>query len=289
MANPDRLFICSQNALDFAAKSASPALVSSMPMAHLMLSSRSRTARSVGNPATQTYFFTWGGQGYYFNFLSFYRHNFEPGVTWRAIGYTNADWTGGPAFDTGTNSAYPAYLLGDYGASGWGSLPLGYSQAVFYPQPRFSTYYFTRVLALSVAVVVTNPGVSDGYLDVSRAYGGDGLEVTCNPSSLAVAWKDDGKLTAGSSGSPRVDSSFAYRVMTADLPWVTSAQRAQIADFQRYAGSNRDVFVSAFASQTAEKKRDYEMIAKIIEAKDLELPRGNPYDVYSTAFKFREI
>lgn len=289
MANPLRMFICAKNIFDLetCVGTASPALVSSLGMSHLKLSSRSRVARSVGAPATQTYFFTFGGAGMYMNFFSWYRHNLDPGCIWQVIGYPAADWTGAPVFDTGAVAPYSAYLLGDYGAE-FGFLPLGYSQAVFYSQPRFSTVYFARVGVLSVKVIVTNtsPGI---VLDVSRVFGGDGTELTYNPDSISVGWKDDGKLSAASGGGPRVDASYQYRVMSASVPWINSAQRAAIVDLQRYAGTSKDVFVSGFPSDTAEQRRDHELIGKMLEARDVELPARNPYGVYATSFKFREI
>lgn len=293
MAAPERLFICAKNVVDLegTAITASPALVSTLGASHLKLSSRSRVARSVGNPATQEYKFTWNGDGQYLNFLTWYRHNAEPGVQWRVIVYPNADWTGVALYDSGLVDMYPAYLLGDYGAE-FGFLPLGYSQAVFFAQPRFSTLFFgSTVPGLSVKVTVTNtvPGVSDGYLDVSRAFMGKGIELLINPASWSVAWKDNGKLSAASGGGPRVDADSLYRVMGFDVPWIDATQRAELLDIQRYAGTTKDVFASGFPAETNEGKRDYELIGKLIEAKEIELPRGNPYGVHATAFKLREI
>lgn len=283
------LLICARNAIDNAVITASPALDVAQPGKHLKLSSRSRVARTVGT-AAQEYKFTWNGQGYYANFFSWYRHNLEPGATWRVIAYPNADWTGTPVYDSTTVAPYPAYLLGDYGAE-FGVLELGYTLATFLPQPRISTLTFTRGLALSFKVTVTNVGNADGFLDVSRAYVGDGVEMIVPPGSASVVWRDDGKLTAASGGGPRVDVSGQYRVLSVDVPWIDSSQRSKILDMQRFAGSNRDLFVSVFPGAGAELQRDHELIGKLIEVADVQTAAA--FDatgqMWATRFKFREI
>jgi hypothetical protein len=290
MANPTRAFVCMQNVLDHSnvIGTATPALAATMPMSHLKLSSRGRTARSVGNPATQQYRFTFGGTGYYMNFFSWYRHNFLPGLTWQVRGYATTDWTGAPVFDTGVVQPYSSLLLGDYGAQ-WGYLPLGYNNSLFLPQPRFSTIFFDRVGVLSIQVDITNPGMAEGFLDVSRVFAGDGTELSYNPDSYGLATKSDGKMVASAGGSPRVDGAYTYRVLSMNVPWVSVAQRAIIADMQRYAGTEKDVFVSLFPSETGELRRDHELIGKVLEARDIELPKSNPYGIHATSFKIREM
>lgn len=290
MTTPTNLFLCAKNVLDLehCTITATPSLVSSMPVNHLKLSSRGRVARSVGDAASQEFKFTWGGDGNYLNFFSLYRHNLLPAATWRVICYPNADWTGTPVADSGDVAMYDAYTLGDYGAD-WGYLPLGYSQAVFYPQPRFSTFYFTRAGVLSIKATITNPGTEDGYVDVCRAFAGEGYELTYNHDSVSLGWKDDGKLTASEGGSPRVDSAYQYRLLSLNVPWISSDQREALLDMQRYAGSTLDYFVSVYPSETGALRRDYELIGKAIESKEIELPRNNPYAIYATSFKFREM
>ncbi len=258
---PTNLVLCVKNAVDAATMSASPTMLSTMPPSNVQIPARGRVARSSGTAAQQINF-TWAGQGYYLNFLTLMRHNLESGATWRVQLFSDLAWTT-QIYDSGTVAAYDYATLGDLD---FGVDPLGSGVFDSFLGQKFSVVYFTRVLALSGRVTITDVGNSAGYVEASRLFAGDYAELLFNPSSASMAWEDNTEQSRAAGGSLRSDAGVAYRKMGFAVDFLDASQRAQFADMYRYAGKRQDVFVSLYPGAGGEKERDYTMLAKFAGA-----------------------
>ncbi len=258
---PTNLVICARNAIDDATMSASPDMVSTLPPSNLQLPARGRVARSVNAASAQDIKFTWNGAGYYLNFVILSRHNLDPGATWRLRLYSTTDWTGDLVYDSGDLTAIDGLTLGelDFGVDllGAGSFDSFLGQ-------QFSVHYFTRLQALSGIVTVTNTGNAYGYLEASRLYAGDYLELVVNPQTVEFAWEEDTDQSRSAGGSLRSDGKISYRTISAEVQFVDESQRSDLADQLRLAGRRKDVFLSVFPDRGGELERDYTMLAKYV-------------------------
>jgi hypothetical protein len=281
---PSNLFMAVRNAIDFASLSASPAMLPSMPPAHLQLAARGRVARST-SAAQQEIFFTWNGQGNYLNFLTLMRHNLEPAATIRVQLFATASFTT-QIYDSGTIPAYSAATLGslDFGVS-----PLGAGAFDAALGQRFSVVYFNKILALSGKVTITDTGNSAQYVEASRLYAGDGVEFVYNPSESRLAWSENTEQSRGAGGSLRSDAGISFRRLSLAMPWVSATQRDQLLDMLRYAGKRKDIFLSLYPGAGGERERDNTMLAKFVgEMPDIK-ESGGLLDLVATQFQFEEI
>jgi hypothetical protein len=281
---PSNLVMCVKNAIDYATLAASPALISTMPEGHLRLPARGRVARST-SAAAQEISFTWGGQGYYLNFLTLMRHNLEPAATMRVQLFATASFTT-QIYDSGNVAAYSAATLGDLD---FGVDPLGSGVFDGFLGQRFSTFYFTRVLALSGKITITDTGNSASYVEASRLYAGDATEFTYNPNASRFGWKDNTEQSRGAGGSLRSDAGISFRKLDLTMAWVSASQRNQLADMLRFAGRRKDIFLSLYPSVGGEKERDYTMLAKFVSDMPDISETGGITDLVNTQFSFEEI
>ncbi len=278
---PSRLFICARNAIDDAVLTGNPVMVSTLPVTNLQIPSRGRVARST-SAAVQEIKFTWNGSGNYLNFLTLFRHNLEPGATWRVQLYSDAAWTT-QIYDSGTGYAYVADTLGDLD---FGVDPLGSGIFDSFLGQRFSVVFFNSVLALSGKVTITDTGNSAGYVEASRLFAGDGVELTYNASAIDFDWLEDTTQSRSDGGSLRSDAKIAYRALGLKVDWIDSLQRSTFADMARYAGKRKDLFVSAYPQAGGELERDYTMLAKFKSLPKLSTAAGQT--TLSTRFDFEE-
>lgn len=257
MAN---LRICVRNAIDEATLSASPAMRSTLPPSNLQIPARARVARSTDASAAQEIKFTWNGAGCYLNFLILSRHNLEPGSTWRVRLYNTPDWTGAAVYDSGTLTAVDGATLGDLD---FGVDLLGAGEFDAWLGQQFSVVYFTRVLALSGIVTMTNIGNAYGYVEASRLFAGEYTELAYNPASIDFSWPDNTEQSRSAGGSSRSDGDINYRAISVDLVFIRAEERASVADMLRHAGRRRSIFLSVFPGAGGEKERDHSLIGRI--------------------------
>lgn len=256
---PSKLVLCARNAIDEATMSASPAMRATLPPTNLQLPARGRVARSVNAAAPQDIKFTWNGAGFYLSVLMLSRHNLESGATWRVRLYSTPDWTGSAIYDSGSVEAVDGDTLGDLD---FGIEPLGAGIFDAFLGQQFSVLYFTRVLALSGIVTLENTGNAYGYLEASRLFAGDYLELTYNPQTLDFSWAEDTAQSRSAGGSLRSDGKIVYRAFAVDVQFVDASQRAELADQFRFAGRRKEMFVAFFPGAGGEKERDYTALVK---------------------------
>lgn len=256
MAN---LRLCVRNAIDEATLTANPAMRTTLPPSNLQIPARARVARSVDATVAQDIKFTWNGAGYNLNFLMLSRHNLEPGSTWRVRLFDSQDWSGVAIYDSGTVTAVDGATLGDLD---FGVDLLGAGEFDAWLGQQYSILYFSRVRALSGIVTITNVGNAYGYVEASRLFAGDYLEAAYNPAALDFAWVDNTEQSRSAGGSARSDGEIAYRSLSADLNFVTADERSSVADYLRYAGRRKDVFISVFPGVGGEKERDHTLIGR---------------------------
>lgn len=256
---PTNLVICSQNAIDQATLTASPATVSGFPVTNLQLGARSRVMRTNGT-GTQEINFTFGGQGYYFNFMALMRHNLEAGATWRVQLFSDPAWTT-QIYDSGTVAAF-SYLTLDQ--LDWGFSRLGAGAFTGYESTQFSRVFFNRCMGLSGRITLSNAGNSDGYLLASRLFGGDALEVQWNPEKSGWGWQENTSQTRSPGASLRSDAEEPFRVLQLDLAFTDETQREKLAHLIHDAGLRRDLFVSLWPGQDNAAERDYTFLGKFV-------------------------
>lgn len=258
---PSRLLLCVLNAIDEATMSASPAMRATLPPSNLQLPARGRVARSVNAVSPQDIKFTWNGAGHYINFLMVGRSNLDPGSTIRVRLYATPDWTGSAIYDSGTVTAIDGPTLGslDFGVD-----RLGGGEYDAWHGQQNTVLYFSRVLALSGIVTLENTGNAYGYLEASRLFAGDYLEVDYAPQTGDFGWQDDVDQSRSAGGSLRSDGDIAYRALEIEMRFVNPNQRGAIVDLFRYAGRRKELFVALFPTDGGERGRDYTMLAKIV-------------------------
>ena len=277
------LRLCVKNAADFAAVTADPAASSSLPVTNLQLASRGRVWRS-SSDADQAIYLTWNGTGYYLNFLSLWRHNLESGATWRVQIYSDAAWTT-QVYDSGAVDACDYATLGelDFGVD-----PLGSSVFDGFLGQMYSLIYFTRVLALSVKITLSNTGNSAGFLQASYLYARDYTEMTYNADAAGLGWRDDTEQFRTDGGNLRGSGSVAWREASINLSVISSAQRPTVMDMLRYAGKQKPIFAAIFPESAGELERDYTQIGKLIDLPFLDTDGGH-YNLWSTQLRIGEI
>lgn len=260
---PSNLVLCARNALDAATLSANPSLIATLPPRHLQIPARGLVARSTST-ADQQYLFTWGGQGWYMNFLMLNRHNLEAGATWRVQLFSDAAWTTQIYDSRVAGVDLPAFDYLSLGQLDWGVTPLGSSIFDAFLGQQYSLVYFPRVVALSGIVTLSNAGNSAGYMEASRLYGGDSMEFLWNPENADWGWAEDTQQSRSDGGSLRSDGKVAFRTLDLKITLKDDVQRSLLADALRYAGSRKDVFLSLYPGAGGELERDHTAIWKFV-------------------------
>lgn len=280
-----KLRMCVKNAFDpdLATLTSSPAAETSLPVTNLQIPARARVWRST-SAAEQVIYATWDGAGHYLNFLGLFRHNLESAATWRVQAYSDAAWTT-EVYDSGTVDAIDADTLGELD---WGVDELGASVFDGFLGQMFSLIYFTRVLALSVKITITDTGNSAGYVQASHLFGGDYTEFAYSARTAGLAWREDTELVRSNGGSLRSDQGVAFRELQLDLAAVASTDRSTLMDMLRYAGRRKPVFAALYPGSGGELERDYTVIGKILDLPDVtnDVER---YNLWATRIRLGEI
>lgn len=290
MAAPSKLLFCVNNAMDTpCVLSSSPAFVSTLPLTHAQLPSRGRIARST-SAVQQVINFHWNGSAYYFNFFLVNRHNLEPAATYRLQLFSDMAKTT-VVYDSrvangGVNDYYAiqAAMLGELQ---WGVDPLGAGIFDAFLGHKYSLLYFDRVLAVAGTLTINDTGNSSGYVEFSRLFGGEYIELLYNPDSAKFSWQEDTTQSRSDGGSLRSDGKITYRTASLAVNWLDPSQRVKVADMSRYAGKRMDFFASTFPNNPiATKERDFTGLWKFKNMPNIDESGSSP--MLHTTFDMEE-
>lgn len=251
---PSRVIICPKNEIDLAVLTASPSVIPTLPVGNLQIPARGRIMRST-SAATQDIKWTWNGAGHRVNVVMISRHNLEPGSTWDLNLYSTSDWSGSPIYTASGLVTTPSIPLGSLD---WGVAPLGAGTFDSLLGQRFSIHIIPATYtALSGRVTLNDTGNSHGYLEMSRLFAGQFIELSYNPDSIDFAWDEETSQSRSAGGSLRSDGRINFRTIDMTVNFVSSGQRAELADALRWAGRRKDVLLCAFPEDGDQLLRDY--------------------------------
>lgn len=268
------------NAADRAVLAASPAMVSTLPVANLQDPSRSKPSRSTGT-APQVVTGDWGGYELVSG-MAITRHNLTAAAEYRLELFGGIGQSGALLFDSGEQVAIAAYGWGEFGwgAAGWGG-------SVFDAWPeRFSNLYFTAVLARSFRLTIADADNPDGYLQLGRLFIGPHFEPVENMSyGVDCRWIEDSRQTRTDGSTLRTDPQGAYRKWSFALDALTAGDRAELSEIMRKQGRRKDMFINCYPGGGGVLERDHAGAVKLVNSP------GLPHDRYAewrTALEFEE-
>jgi hypothetical protein len=230
------LRICARNIIDTATMSASPALVTTLPETNLQTQQRFKTARSTST-AAQDAKASWAS-AQRCNFVHTRMHNFTAAAQKRVRNYTDS------AFTTGLidNAAADCFAY------------TGFSRNDVFTEADFrllknSTRYFTLMSTLqSMNITYTDAANPDGYFDISRIFAGEYFEFAYQVpfGGDALTFEDFGTQTRMDDGSLVTDKGPKARKLDLSAEFCSAADWAELLALLRYAGKDKDIFVSLY-------------------------------------------
>lgn len=250
---------CPLNVLDMALLTATPSALETMPVSNLQLPYRGRTLTTTST-AQQIIEATWSGQGHYMNMLALYRHNLSPSATVRVQIFSDAAVTS-QIYDSGAVPAYEALPLG---AWQFGTAPLGSSIFDGFKGLRFSVFYFPRLIAGSLRITITDTANPDGFLQVSRLFGGDTLTLQWNPSSLDFGLNEGTEQNRTPTGSLRRQAEEGFRAGSVKIEFTSEDQANALLAMLSYAGLRKDMFFSIYPGSGGVQERDHTFIGALV-------------------------
>lgn len=275
---PKNIRLIADNLADSATLTASPAVVATLPVTNLQLTSREDLMRTTST-ADQQVMGTWP-VGHMVNSCAPYRHNFTSVGTWRLELFSDAAWTN-RVFDSGFVASCPPKGWGEFvnGVDPWGaSVFTGWVLA-------YSVMWFDAVVARSFRITFKDAANPAGYFDVGRLFIGLALEPAYNMDyGIALQWVDGSTVTRTAGGGPHVNAVQKYRRMKLHLANLTDADRPKWLDVTRLAGKTGEVFVSAYPETGGMKERDY-CFAALMDSKEMSHPK---YGIHEIELTFEE-
>lgn len=254
-----KLRLIIENHADSATLTASPAVLTTLPVSNLQLSPRAKVMRTSGLAAQQISG-AWP-QPKILSGCALWRHNLSSAGTWRLQLYADAACATRPLYDSGDVVAWPAKALGDLV---FGVDPLGATVFTGWGQAH-SSLWFTPVVAGSFRLTLTDPTNADGYIEAARLFLGMALEPAYNPSwGHTLEWRDESKQTRTDGGSLRSESVAPYRALKLQLEWLTDTDRPKFLDIGRTLGKRKDLFISLYPNAGGMLERDYGIAAKVV-------------------------
>lgn len=271
------------NALDTATLSASPELVSTLPVTHLQLSRRDAVARSTST-ADQTLTATWD-LGQAIDCIALYGHNLTVGGTWRVRLYARADGRGDPLYDS---TAQPALLAKTLGEMAWGVDPLGMAWPTGGAPPLAVVWLSAPVTEVRHARMDwSEPGATSGYFEAQRWYLGRSFTPTVNANWEAqLSYRDDSTFLRSALGSLFIEVGARYRQLDFTLEWLTGAERLELGSTLAQIGKAADVLVSLYPGDPSAHSRQYTLAARLTDLPEFVVWRP---DTYRATFRFVEI
>lgn len=235
MANIRFLFRNLVNA-DNVTVTASPALVTTLPEANLQKQERNKTARSTST-ASQDFKFSWA-TAQTVNMIALRRHNLTAAAQLAAPTYSDTAWT--TAIDT--NAAANCFAYTGFDANDV------LTEDDFRLLKNSGRYLTSRANVQSMKATVTDASNPDGYFDVSRIFIGKYFEMAYQiPYSGAPLVMDDaGTQSRMDDGSLVTDKRYKMRKLEINQDYCTTADWAALEAGIRYAGKDKDIWISVF-------------------------------------------
>lgn len=248
-----------RNLVDSATLTASPTMVSTLPVANLQTDAREEVART-SSLATQTIDVTLD-QDELMQGCVIYRGNFSSGATWRVQIFEDATMAV-QRYDSGALLLNPPKPLGDLD---WGVERLG---VTIYDGWGYtvSELWFAPVVGAFVRITLDDASNPDGFMQASRLFIGPYMELSDMPiPGLTLGPKETTKQERSEAGTLHVEAGSQYRALTAAGRYLPEKARAAIGDMQREVGMRRDVYVSIFADESNARARDHRMQARLVQ------------------------
>jgi hypothetical protein len=240
-----------------------------LPVTNLQTEGRGKVARTSNATGTKTINGNLAAASS-INCVVLSRHNLTSSATWRLQLYSAANQTTQVYDSTAVTPAPAASVFAEWDAVS-----------------AFSVLYFSTVAGvLSFRVELANATNPAGYLEAKRLLLGAYFEPATNVEyGLGLDWMDESVQRRTLGSSIRTDGRAKYRRITATMARLTEAERATFADAVRYAGTSREVFVSAWPGATGAQERDYSMVGKFPA-----LPKfaNHEYNNHRAAFEIEE-
>ena len=246
-----------ENDADTATLSASPALVTTLPVTNLQETSRYKVARTT-SAASQDIKGEWAANRC-LSCCTLYRHNLTSTGTVRLQLYSGAAQSGSVLYDSGAVVAHPIKALGD--------MDLVYDPlqtSVFTGWDwAFTTLWFDAIWCRSFKLTLADASNPAGYFQAARLVLGRHLEPLYNMSyGVEMGWDENTKLSRTDGGSLRSESTENFRRIKFSLDHLTDGNRARVVELTRVLGKRKDFFVSCFPGANGAKERDHSMVAK---------------------------
>lgn len=250
-----------RNLVDEATLSASPSLVSSLPVANLQNTLRTAMARST-SLASQDILGDWGAQEPVDCCVA-WRHNWGPGSTWRLRLYSGANQTGTLLYDSGDIDAEPITPLGELW---WGYEPWGTGIIDDWGW-WWSTLWLDEVVsARSFKLTIYAPSNPYAYVELSRLILGAAWTLSDTANGMApgasIEWRDDHRLARTDAGSLISTQGAMWRAAKFQLARLSDNDRRELFRIARLQGRYRDVFVSLLPGYGGAAERDYELLGQ---------------------------
>lgn len=226
--------ICFRNVADIATVSASPALLTTLPETNLQRQERFRTGRSTSLASQDLKYSYLTAQR--INFFHTRFHNFTAAAQQRVRTYTDSAWTSGVIDNAAANCfAYTGHARNDV-----------LTEADFRLLKNSTRYVTLATNIQSVNITNTDAANPDGYFDISRIFMGEYYEFAYQMpyAGAALTFEDYSTQSMAHDGSLITDKGPKRRRIDLSSDWFRTADWAELLAGIRYAGKDKDIFVS---------------------------------------------
>jgi hypothetical protein len=257
--------LCSYNLVDIATNTGTTA-AAGYPASNLALPTREDRFRTTDAASGREILGTLAANGRA-NFVALWRHNLTASATWRVRLWSNANWTGGPLYDSGTVTAFDSALLDSLAVAEGLSAEnvLGLKMSVLY----FSLQTTVRSWTVTLNDT-TNPA---GYIEAPRLWVGEYLTPTTTniAKGVSMAWDEETDQVRAASGTLRSISRVGpFRRFRFALPLFEAADRKILSGIARHAGRRRDCFLSLYPGDGTALELENQALVKFDAAGELE-------------------
>lgn len=253
------------NEVDSATLSASPALVTTLPVTNLQDAARAKVARTT-SLATQYIYGNFAGVKN-ISAMALVRHNFTAVATLRLRLYSEINQGGTLAYDSGSLAFGSAAGWGDFI---WGVDPWGAELFSDWPV-KWKDLFFTSVQAQSFSLQWDDAANTDTFMQASRLFLGAAFEPASNMSwGFKWGWAERTEQERTDGGSLRSDAGEPYRNVRLNLDFLSDSERAQLGGIFRQIGKRKDFFFSGFPAVGGAKERDFAGVFKVIQMPEFE-------------------
>ena len=245
-----------RNIFDSATLTESPALLTTLPIANLQKQERFKTGRSTST-ASQDWKASWA-TAQRFNYIFLRMHNFTAAAQQRTRTYTDTAWTTGVVDNAAANCfAYTGHDVNDV-----------LTEADF-RLLKNSARYITLISNLqSLNLTTTDAANPDSYMEISRVFGGEYFEFAFNPpyGGAPLSFEDFSTQAQAQDGSVVSDKGPKGRRLELSAEWMTTADWAALLAGIRYAGKDKDIFVSLYPTDGTYLETYHQGLFKVAEA-----------------------